>query len=173
MAASWLTSSALPKIGETFAMTLRLAVVAMSAVAGVSLAAAADEFKLGSLEIVQPWARATIGQAANGIAFMTIENHGSNPDRLIGVTSPVAAKVELHEHKMENGVMEMRQLDEVDLNPGDTVVLRPGGLHVMLVGINKKLAEHDKFPMTLTFMKAGSVEIEVNVESVGASGPTN
>jgi periplasmic copper chaperone A len=95
---------------------------------------------------------------------MAIENLGSEADRLVAITSTMAARIVLHEDRKENGVMKMRQLDEVDLNRGKTVVFRPGGLHVMLIGVSKRLVEHDRFPMTLTFRKAGSVTIEVSVE---------
>jgi len=151
---------------------LRFLIVAT--VLGGSFSAAvalAPEYKLGDLEIVHPWARATIGQSKNSVAFMTIENHGSQPDGLLRAISPVAAKVELHEHKIENDIAQMRSVETVDLPAGGSVQLKPGGVHLMLIDLNRKLVEYDSFPLTLVFERAGQIEIDVEVEGPGAAEP--
>lgn len=135
----------------------------------VSAVASAQEYHLGSLTIEHPWARASAGD--NGSAYMTISNSGTAPDQLIAVTSPAADKVELHTHIKEGEVMKMRPVQAIDVKAGEHAVLEPGGLHIMLIGLKEPLKEGEKFPLTLTFEKAGSVAVEVAVQSVGASAP--
>lgn len=148
--------------------------IAAALVAGLFLAlplavsAGAHEYKLGDLKIVHPWARASAGNAKNGAAFMTIENQGGAADRLVSASSPVAGMVELHTHVMENDVMQMRPVEAIDLTPGETTKLAPGGLHVMLMGLTETLVEESTFPLTLHFEEAGDITVEVVVSSVAA-----
>jgi copper(I)-binding protein len=137
------------------------------AAAAVLLAAAAHA--QDGLKIEQPWARATPGGAKNGAAYVTLES--AAPDALVAASSPVADRVELHTHAQEGGVMKMRRVEEVPLDPGKKVVLKPGGEHIMLMGLKRPLTEGERFPLTLTFRKAGKREIEVGVEKPGAGGP--
>lgn len=130
----------------------------------VSASALAHEFKLGDLMIDHPWARASIGQAPNGAAYMSIMTEGSETDRLLAVESDVAERVELHNHMMDDGVMRMRQVEAIEVAPGEPTVLRPGGLHVMMMGLKSPLVEGESFSMTLVFEKAGRVEVEVEIE---------
>lgn len=132
----------------------------------VSTAAMAGDFTLGSLSIDHPWARASV--AANGAAFMTISTSGSTPDQLVAAASPVAEKVELHTHIMDGNVMQMRPVQAVDVSAGAPAELKPGGFHVMLIGLKGPLKEGERFPLTLTFAKAGSVTVDVLVEAPGA-----
>jgi copper(I)-binding protein len=134
--------------------------------------ASAHEIKIGDLVITHPWARATPGDAPNGGVFLKIENHGQADDRLIGAATDVAAKAEIHEHVMDNGVAKMRQVESIDLTAHATTELKPGGLHVMLIDLTKPLREHDTFSLTLTFEHAGSIEVEVHIEKAGATGPS-
>ncbi len=133
--------------------------------------AAAEDFKLGQIHIDQPWARASIGQVKAGAAYMTLVNQGDEVDRLLLVDTPVAKRAELHTHLMEGGVMKMRQVQAIEIAPGEPTVLAPGGLHVMLMGLTAPLVEGDSFPMTLAFDKAGTVEIKVTVEGATAMAP--
>ncbi len=137
----------------------------------VTTSAAAEEFKQGRIQIDQPWARASIGQVKAGAAYMTLVNHGDEVDRLTLVDTPVAKRAELHTHLMEGGVMKMRQVQAIEVAPGEPTVLAPGGLHVMLMGITAPLKEGDSFPLTLAFDKAGTIEITVKIESATAMGP--
>ncbi len=103
---------------------------------------AAEEYKAGSLQIENPWARATPGGAKIGGGYLTVKNDGGTADKLIGGSSPIAQKVEVHEMKSENGVMKMRALPGgVQIDPGQTVTLKPGGFHLMFVGLNKPLKQ--------------------------------
>jgi periplasmic copper chaperone A len=134
--------------------------------------AQAQEVKAGDLVITQPWSRATPGGAKIGGGFLTIENKGAAPDRLIGVAGDVAGKIEIHEMAMNNGVMTMRPLDKgLAIEPGKTVKLAPGGYHLMLMDLKQPLKQGDKVPVTLEFEKAGKVQVSLDVAGVGAKGP--
>ena len=115
------------------------------------------------------WARASPGAVKNGAAFMTIMNHGA-ADRLISAAAPVSAKTELHNHINDNGVMRMRKVPAIDIPAGETVTLKPGGLHVMFMGLKAPLQEGGSFPLALTFEKAGTVTVQVPVKKAGAMG---
>lgn len=144
--------------------------LAALAITSTLLAAAplsqAHEYKLGQLEIGHPYARATVpGQPAAG-AYLSIENKGSTPDRLVSVSSPVAKSGEIHTMAMEGNVMKMRELDGgLEVKPGQKIAMQPGnGYHIMLMGLSKPLQAGQKVPATLTFEKAGKVEVTFNVE---------
>jgi len=134
--------------------------------------AIAHDFTVGTIDIDHPWARATPGQAPNGAAYMVLVNAGETQDFLVKAESPVAKRVELHTHAMEDGVMEMRPVEKIQVAPGEPTVLQPGGLHVMLIGLEAPLKEGESFPLTLTFQEAGKTEVTVAVESVGAMQPS-
>ncbi len=143
--------------------------LAFSLLAG--LASAAD-YKLGALEIDRPWARATAPTAPAGGGFLTIVNKGTTGDRLVSARSPVAQTSEIHEMKMEGNIMRMRELDKgLEIPAGGTVTLAPGGFHVMLMGLKAPLQQGTKVPLTLVFEKAGSIDVELSVESLGATQP--
>src|SRR5947208_1664640 len=132
----------------------------------------ADEVKAGDLVITQAWSRATPGGAKTGGGYLTIENNGSSPDRLIGGSADIAAKVEMNEMSMKNGVMTMRPLDKgLTIEPGKTVKLAPGGYHLMMMDLKGPLKQGDKVPVTLEFEKAGKVQVSLDVQGVGAQGP--
>jgi copper(I)-binding protein len=135
--------------------------------------ARAEEIKAGDLMITQAWSRATPGGAKVGGGYLTIENKGSVPDRLVGGSADVADKVQVHEMAMNNGVMTMRPLDKgLVIEPGKTVKLAPGGYHLMLLDLKSPLKQGDKLPITLEFEKAGKVKVSFDVQGVGAQGPT-
>ena len=139
----------------------------------LSAPASAHQVKVGDLLIVHPWSRATPGQAPNGAVFMKIENQGQADDKLLSASSDVAAMVGIHEHVMEGDVAKMRPVDFVPLPAQSTTELKPGGYHIMLMGLNEPLVEYGSFHLTLTFEKAGSIEVEVQVEEAGAAEPTH
>jgi copper(I)-binding protein len=132
----------------------------------------AQEVKAGDLVITQPWSRATPGGAKIAGGFLTIENKGAAPDRLVSVAGDVAGRVEIHEMAMNNGVMTMRPLDKgLAIEPGKTVKLAPGGYHLMLMDLKNPLKQGDKVPLTLEFEKAGKVALSLDVQGVGAPAP--
>ena len=124
----------------------------------------------GSLLIDHAWARDTGGRTGAGAAYMKIVNEGEQMERLIGATSPAANVVELHTHIRDGDIMRMRQVDNIEVGAGQSVDLKPGGLHVMLIGLTGPLKEGASFPLTLTFEQAGEVTVEVKVESATAGG---
>jgi len=134
------------------------------------LGAAAHEFRAGELMIDHPWTRAA-GANGTGAGFLTIRNTGTQPDRLVSASSSIARRVELHTHIRDGEVMRMRQVADIPVPPGDSVVLRPGGLHIMLIGLNAAMPVGASIPLSLRFERAGAVEVTLTVEAAGARGP--
>jgi copper(I)-binding protein len=145
----------------------------LSLIAATALLASpvwAQDYKLGSLEITQPWTRATAPTAKAGGGFLTITNKGATPDRLIAARSTASAKVEIHEMKMDGNVMRMRELDKgLEILPGATVELKPGGYHIMFMDLKAPFAKDAKVPVTLVFEKAGSIEVPLAVQAIGTT----
>ncbi len=139
-----------------------------AALALATLAAQAQEFKLGAITIGRPYARATAAGQPVGGGFMKFSNAGGG-DRLVSASADVSKSVELHMMKMEGDVMQMRQVEAIELAAGQTVELKPGGYHVMFIGLKAPLKAGDKFPLKLKFEKAGEVVVTVNVEAPGAT----
>lgn len=146
--------------------------VAAVIAAWAAMSAQAEDVTAGSLKISAPWARATPKGASIGGGYMKITNTGAAPDRLIGGSTDVANRFELHEMKMDNGVMKMRPVtDGLEIKPGQTVELTPSGYHAMLVGLKHRLEQGQHFKVTLEFAKAGKVDVEFAVEGIGAQSP--
>ena len=123
-----------------------------------------------SITVEQPWARVTPGSAKTGAVYMTLDNKSATADRLTGASSDVADKLQIHEMKVENGVMQMREApDGLPIPAGGSVVLKPGSYHVMLIGLKKPLTTGEKIPLTLTFEKAGNISVTVPVQAMGAA----
>src|ERR1700689_181894 len=132
----------------------------------------AEEGKAGDLVITQAGSRDRPGGAKIGGGYLTIENKGSAPDRLIGGSADVASKVQVHEMAMKNGVMTMRPLDNgLIIEPGKTVKLAPGGYHLMMFDLKSPFKQGDKVAVTLEFEKAGKVKLSFDVLGVGSQGP--
>ena len=132
--------------------------------AGSTLPAFAHDYAVGDLQIRHPWSRELPPNAPAGAAFFVIENHGA-ADRLIGASTPMAGKSELHTHVHENGLMKMTHIPAIELPTHASSHFQPGGNHVMLFDLSKPLVAGESFPLTLEFEKAGKVEVEVKVES--------
>lgn len=149
--------------------SLLLAVILASA----ANAALAHDYKAGSLEIKHPWARATPRGAAVAGSYMRIINTGTAPDRLIGFSSPAAGKFEIHQMSMENGMMKMRPLPNgIVIKPGDAVEFKPGSYHLMFIDLKTPFEQGKRVKGTLTFEKAGSVDVEYVVEGIGTTTPS-
>jgi copper(I)-binding protein len=148
--------------------TIAIFVACLAALA--SSVATAHDYKLGAIQIVHPWARATPKGASVGGGYMTITNTGTTPDRLVGGTSSVAGHIEIHQMSMENGVMRMRPLrNGLEIKPGQTVELKPGSFHVMMLDLKSPIKEGEWVKGTLTFEKAGAIEVEYAVVAPGTS----
>ncbi len=121
-----------------------------------------------TIVVERPWARATPAGAKTGAAYVTLVNHGNASDSLLSATTPVAEKVQFHSMSEENGVSHMREMQAVEVAPGAKVTFSPGGMHIMVVGLKQPLKEGQTFPLTLTFEKAGNVDVTVPIAKVGA-----
>jgi copper(I)-binding protein len=131
--------------------------------------AAARDYQIGTLTIEHPWARPTVPGQSTGGAYFGVRNNGSVPDRLLGGSTPMAARVEVHEMRMEGDVMRMREIPALDVPAGAPVKLAPGGLHLMLLGLKGPLKVGDKVPLKLRFEKAGEIGVVLQVESMPAT----
>jgi hypothetical protein len=132
-------------------------------------AAFAQGNETSTIAVEQPWARATPAGALTGAAYMTLENKTNAADHLTGVSSNVAAQVQIHEMAVVDGVMQMRQVAEgLPIPAGGSVILKPGSYHVMLIGLKRPLVAGETFPLTLTFANAENISITVPVQAMGA-----
>ena len=127
---------------------------------------------VGAITIGHPWARAA-GANTNGTGYMTLRNSGAQPDRLVAASTPIARTVELHTHIRDGEVMRMRPVADIPLPAGRTVHLRPGGLHVMLIGLTEPLRQGATVPLTLRFERAGEVTVQLEIQAAGARGHTH
>jgi periplasmic copper chaperone A len=144
----------------------------LAAALAASAPAFAHEFKAGSLEIEHPWSRATPAGAKVAAGYVTIENDGAAPDRLVSATAEIAGRAEIHEMAVSDGVMKMRPVPQgVEIPAKAEAKLAPGGHHLMFFDLKRPLKQGEKFAGTLTFEKAGEVKVEFAVESIGATAP--
>ena len=114
------------------------------------------------------FARATIGAGRNGTVYLSIHNPTSRPDRLIGARTEVAKHAKLHTHLHENGVMKMRPIDGVKIPAHGRTELKPGGDHLMLMGLSAPLKMGDNFSVILVFEEAGEISVMVKIGPVDA-----
>ncbi|MGE0584708.1 MAG: copper chaperone PCu(A)C [Flavobacteriaceae bacterium] len=145
-----------------------LAAVALAAMAFVTLPpASAHEYETETLTIGHPWLRVPPPGATVAAAYMTLTGKGDKGDRLVSASIPVADRTELHTMTMDGGVMKMRPLENgIEVPAGETVKLAPGGMHVMLIGLNKPIVDGEKVKGVLTFQKAGEVEVEFVMQTM-------
>jgi copper(I)-binding protein len=134
-------------------------------------AALAHQITIGDLEIVHASIPVPFAGAKSAAGFMAIVNNGTEPDRLIGASAGFAAMTQVHESKTDaNGVATMNHIDALEIPAGETVMLEHGSYHVMFMGLKQTLTEGDMLPATLTFEKAGTVELEFMVDPPGEGG---
>lgn len=136
-------------------------------VAALSIAASASahEYNAGQLRIGHPYARATVPNQSSGGAYLTIENNGKDIDKLVAVASPIATSAGIHTMSMDGNVMRMREVSGIVIKPSGKIAMQPGdGYHIMLSGLKQPLKAGDKFPLTLTFEKAGKIDVSVMVQ---------
>src|SRR5262245_15062026 len=131
--------------------------------------AAAETYSAGGLQIGNPWARATPKGSTVTAGYLTITNKGTEADRLIGGSAALASRFEVHDTVTENGVGRMRQVKSLEIKPGQTIELKPGGMNVMLMGLKQPLSQGQTVKGTLVFEKAGTVAVEFTVQPPGAT----
>jgi periplasmic copper chaperone A len=131
------------------------AVFALASAQPSTLPALAADYDVGSMHITQPWSRATPKGATAGAGYMTITNKGTAQDRVSCVSDDASAQCQIHSMTMEGGVMKMRPVEGgLEIKPGETVTLKPGGFHVMFVDLKHPLEQGNKIKVTLKFDKA-------------------
>lgn len=127
----------------------------------------ANNDKAGDIHVAQAYARATVPHQPTGAAYLTLENKGRTSDKLISASSPVAKEVELHTMSMEGNVMRMREVSDIEIKPESRLEMKQGdGYHLMLMGLQQPLKAGERFPLTLTFEKAGKTEVSVSVRDI-------
>lgn len=137
-----------------------------------TMPATAADYDVGSLHISQPWARATPKDAANGAGYMTITNKGTAPDRVNCVSDDASVQCQIHSMTMEGGVMKMRPVEGgLEIKPGETVTLKPGGFHMMFVNLKHPLVQGQTVKATLKFDHAGTVDVDYPIAAIGAPAP--
>jgi copper(I)-binding protein len=138
---------------------------------GQGATAGVATFKLGDLTVTSPWTRATPGGAKIAGGYLKITNNGTSVDRFVSGKSDATDHVEIHEMSMTDGVMKMRPLPNgLEIKPGETVELKPGGYHLMFMDLKRPLKQGDTFKATLQFEKAGSLDVNFDINALGATG---
>ncbi len=132
----------------------------------------AEDFQVGSIHIRDPFSSALPPISKNGAVYLTLTNHGHLSDQLVGAATPIAERAEMHTHRMEDGLMKMRKVDQVELQPHEEVVFAPSGNHIMLIGLSQVLKKGERFPLMLHFKEAGHTMVQVIVEAAGATSVT-
>jgi len=154
---------------NTISMNKIMRTLAAIALIVSSAAAFAHDYKAGPLKIGHPWSRATPAGAKVGGGYLSIENTGSTPDRLVSISVPFADSVEMHEMAVVDGIMTMRPLETgLAIAPGAKVEFKPGGYHIMFMDLKQPLKQNEMLKGVLTFEKAGTVEVAFKVEAMGA-----
>ncbi len=145
---------------------------ALAAASLLACPAQAADYDVGSIHIAQPWARATPKGASSGAGYMTITNKGTAPDRVNCVADDASTQCQIHSMTMEGGVMKMRPVEGgLEIKPGETVTLQPGGFHVMFVDLKHPLDQGQNIKVTLKFDKAGTVDVAYPILAIGAPAP--
>ena len=154
---------------------LSLAAVCGALIATTALAAKPRPApKPDTLVIEHPWARATPPGAPVAGGFLTVRNAGKTEDRLVSATSPDADKVEIHEMRMDGGVMRMRRMDGgLTISPGGTLTLAPGGFHLMFIGPKHPFVAGQTVTATLRFEQGGERTVRFDVRAMGAGAPAH
>jgi len=141
----------------------------LAALATFTLAAA---LAADGIEIRTPWTRAVPPTSKVGAGYMTVVNTGTADDRLVAARSGIAARVEIHEMAMDAGVMRMRELkDGLPVAAGQSVALKPGGSHVMFMGLRQPIKAGDVVDVTLVFEGAGEIAVKLPAAKIGAGAP--
>jgi copper(I)-binding protein len=163
----------IPAAGQdAHSLELPAPLLRLAAASGGAMAQMSGMVHAGDLMIATPWTRATPPGAKVAGGYLTITNDGKVADRLTGGSFDGGGRIEVHEMSMGDGVMKMRPLDGgVEIKPGATVKLEPGGYHLMMMDLARPLAKGDKVKAHLEFEKAGRVDVELDVNAVGASAP--
>ena len=161
-----------PTVAPAITAVLTGAAALCAAFYGVSPAAAAGDYDVGSIHISQPCSRATPKGAASGAGYMTLTINGTTPDRVSCVSDDASAQCQIHSMTMEGGVMKMRPVEGgLEIKPGESVMLKPGGNHMMFLSLKRPLEQGGTVKATLKFEHAGTIDVEYPVLAIGAPAP--
>ena len=149
-------------------LLLQLAAAIGLTLASILALAAAARAERASIEVRDAFARATIGAAKNAVVYLKLRNRAGAADRLVGASTPVAERAEFHFHERDGDVLKMRCMEAVDVGSHATVEFKPGGMHVMLLGLKAPLREGESLPLTLEFEASGALTVDVPVKSIAA-----
>lgn len=152
-------------------MTVRLLAAALLLVGFGFVPVTVTAQEQNAVQIVQPWARASIGTSRPAAAYLTAQNNGRETVRLVGVETPVAGRAEIHRIIRDGDLLRMQPAGDVDIPPGESVTLAPGGLHVMLMKLRRPLVSGSEFSLLLRFSNGERVELTVPVMGPGSRGP--
>lgn len=148
----------------------RIQLLALAFLMAPLATAQAHESKVGAITIEHPWAPSLPNAARTGIVYTTVINRGE-ADRIVGASTPAAARVELHTSLRDGATMRMRPVDAIPVAMGGTLALQPNQrFHLMLIDLAKPLREGESFPLRLVFEKAGAVDLVVQVEKLKSGG---
>lgn len=154
-------------------LPLRALAMVLLTGAGAGLAATiaeAHEFSRGGLTIIHPWARPTIAGRPIAAVYFKIDNANAESDRLLSVATDLTDRAELHATMAKGEIMQMRPIEAIVVPGKQEMKLEPGGAHIMLINIKRQLKEDDRFRLTLKFERAGTIVIEVVVQTPRADG---
>jgi len=152
---------------------LSTGLIVLTLTAGYPSPGQAQDKSTGSIAISTPRSRETPPAARVGVGYLTITNNGTETDRLIGVSTPVADRVELHRTTVEGAITRMLPIPlPLEIAPGQSIVLEPGGMHLMLVPLNVPIRPEVSVPVELQFERAGSRAVQMTVEPLRGSRGT-
>src|SRR5579863_4416483 len=165
-------STSMSHFARKYAHSGLAGVCAFAAAYLVAASAGAADYDVGPIHISQPWARATPKGASSAAAYMMLTNNGKTPDRVSCVSSDASAECQIHSMTMDNGVMVMRPVEGgLEIKPGETVTLKPGGFHMMLLNLKHPLEQGNSLQATLKFDSAGTVQVDYPIAGIGAAAP--
>ena len=136
----------------------------------LSVASVASGLAAEQVDVIDPYARAMPPVVPNSGAFLTLKNSAAVPHRLVSASSPAAQTVELHTHINDNGVMRMRQVDGIDIPANGITELKPGGLHIMLIGLHEPLVPGSEITLELSYQDGSSEAVTAPVRKIGMGG---
>lgn len=148
-----------------------LAAAAAACVVLAAAPAAGHSYELGDLRVRHPWVRATAPGATVAAGYLEIHNSGRQPDRVVGASTPAAERVEFHVQERDGDVLKMRELKDFEVPARRRLTLRPGGSHLMIVGLKQPLAKGARVPLTLRFERAGELKIELEIQPADSKRP--
>lgn len=152
-------------------MTVRLLAAALLIVGFGFVPVTVTAQEQNAVQIVQPWARASIGTSRPSAAYLTVQNNGRESVWIVGVETPVAGRAEIHRILQDGGVLSMQSAGDVEIPAGGSVTLAPGGLHVMLMNLRQPIVRGGEFPLAVRFSNGERVELTVPVMGPGSRGP--